>query len=347
MNAVALKNWLLVTLFSLSFSIHFCLAGMCWSAMIKNSSGKCTELLHEKMSKEECCASSTSITTAWSSEEFDPSTLFFWRMLGGGVPCVPCRDSCTNVECESDKTCVLRKGIPKCVCSPTCKEGKKRPKGPVCGSDGRTYRNTCRLKKKSCKQKLRNLSVGYYGVCQSSCDKIRCPDSKTCLLDQNLTPHCVHCSKRKCSSIPKARQVCGSDGLTYKSACYLREAACLAGKAIPIAYKGSCKENVTCNDIHCQDRQQCLADTEAAGRPRCVVCSAACRPKYLHGPVCGTNNSTYQTWCHMMQDACTKGYVIDTKHSGKCVNNKDTWTWVYNLAYRIITNQRSHKMTEK
>lgn len=78
-------------------------------------------------------------------------------------------------------------------------------------------------------------------------------------------------------------------------------------------------DNVTCHNIHCQDRQQCLLDVEA-GRPRCVACSASCRPKFLHGPVCGTNNSTYQTWCHMMQDACSKGYVIDTKHSGKCVS---------------------------
>lgn len=77
-------------------------------------------------------------------------------------------ESCHNVECEPGKSCVVRRGTPKCVCS-SCKEGKKKPKGPVCGTDGRTYRNWCRMKKKACKQRLRNLSVAYYGVCQSEC----------------------------------------------------------------------------------------------------------------------------------------------------------------------------------
>ncbi|XP_019770009.1 follistatin isoform X2 [Dendroctonus ponderosae] len=322
MNAVVFHISLLLILSHLDLFIKFTFAGTCWSTMVRRNNGRCKELLYERISKEDCCSSSTSIATAWSAEELDPSTLFFWRMFGGGVRCLLCKESCQNVECEPGKSCVVRKGTPKCVCS-SCKEGKKKPKGPVCGTDGRTYRNWCRMKKKSCKQRLRNLSVAYYGVCQSSCDKISCPDSKTCLLDQNLTPHCIHCSKKTCPAVPKQRQVCGSDGLTYKSACHLREVACLKGRAIPIAYKGFCRDNVTCHNIHCQDRQQCLLDMEAGGRPRCVACSISCRPKLLHGPVCGTNNSTYQTWCHMMQDACSKGYVIDTKHSGKCILKND------------------------
>ncbi|XP_066249166.1 follistatin isoform X1 [Euwallacea similis] len=327
MNAVVIKIWSLLIVFCLGSLIDFSLAGTCWSTMVRKNNGRCTELLYERISKEDCCSSSTSISTAWSPDEFDPSTLFFWRMLGGGVKCLQCKESCTNVKCETGKGCVMRKGIPKCVCSSTCKDGKRKPKGPVCGTDGRTYRNWCRMRKKSCKQKQKSLSVAYYGVCQSSCDKISCPDSKTCLLDQNLTPHCIHCSKKKCPLVSNQRQVCGSDGLTYKSACHLRDVACLAGKAIPIAYKGPCKDNVTCQNIQCKDHmEQCLVDLEAGGRPRCVVCSAACRPKYLHGPVCGTNNNTYQTWCHMMKDACAKGYVIDTKHSGKCmINAKELW----------------------
>ncbi|KAJ8962668.1 hypothetical protein NQ318_001062 [Aromia moschata] len=47
---------------------------------------------------------------------------------------------------------------------------------------------------------------------------------------------------QKVSHSPARRQVCGSDGLTYPSACHLREKACRKGKAIPIAYKGPCQE---------------------------------------------------------------------------------------------------------
>ncbi|KAJ8979081.1 hypothetical protein NQ317_015070, partial [Molorchus minor] len=151
---------------------------------------------------------------------------------------------------------------------------------------------------------------------ETSCDKIICPSDKQCLLDQNLVPHCVNCSK-KCPAPPKRRQVCGSDGITYPSACHLREKACRKGKAIPIAYKGPCRANATCNKVRCRDRQSCLKDPET-GLPRCVTCSSSCQPRHMYGPICGTNNSTYHTWCHMMQDACRKGYVIDTKHSGKC-----------------------------
>ncbi|XP_050293514.1 follistatin isoform X2 [Anthonomus grandis grandis] len=320
MNAVLPIIWLVV--FYLGLFVSFSSGGTCWSTMVKKKNGRCTELLHEKITKEECCASSNSVSTAWSPEEHDPSTLFFWRMLGGGVQCQSCRDSCTNVECETDKSCVLRKGIPKCVCSSICKDGKKKPKGPLCGTDGRTYRNWCRMRKKSCKQKLRNLSVAYYGVCQSSCDKIRCADNKTCLLDQNLSPHCVHCAKKKCPAMTKHRQVCGTNGHTYKSTCHLRNAACAAGRAVPIAYRGPCKANATCSNVQCHERQHCLIDhmaTPGASKPRCVTCALTCIPKYLKGPICGSNNNTYPTWCHMMKDSCNKGYVIDTKYSGKCV----------------------------
>ncbi|RZC40666.1 Kazal 2 domain containing protein [Asbolus verrucosus] len=140
-----------------------------------------------------------------------------------------------------------------------------------------------------------------------------------CLLDQNLSAHCVNCSK-KCSDSPKRREVCGSDGRTYPSACHLREKTCRQGKAIPIAYKGPCREGATCSNVRCQDRQSCLMDL-ATGMPRCVSCTSTCRPRQMHGPICGTNNSTYHSWCDMMQDSCEKGFIINTKYPGKCVSS--------------------------
>ncbi|XP_018562154.1 follistatin isoform X2 [Anoplophora glabripennis] len=317
MNAALAIKLRLLLVFHLISLLHLTFAGTCWSAMVRNHNGRCTELLHEKISKEDCCASH-SVTTSWSVEEFDSGTLFFWRVLGGGVACSSCRDSCKDVECGVDKNCVVRKGIPKCVCSSKCKEGKLRPRGAVCGTDGRSYRNICSLRKQACRRRSSTLSVAYKGFCQSSCDKISCPTGKHCLLDQNLIPHCVNCTK-KCPDAPKRRQVCGSDDQTYPSACHLREKACQNGKAIPIAYKGPCRANATCSKVRCRERQSCLKDLDT-GMPRCVTCSMSCRPRHMNGPICGTNNSTYHTWCHMMQDACQKGYVIDTKHSGKCKN---------------------------
>ncbi|XP_019865608.2 follistatin [Aethina tumida] len=307
---------------------NIAIAGTCWSTMIRNNNGRCMEILREKSTKEDCCqaaSSSRSLTTAWSSSELDNGTLFFYRILGGGVPCSPCRDSCRDVECGVEKSCVIRKGVPKCICSSKCRENSNKAvrsnggpgRGAVCGSDGRSYRNVCRLKKRACRRRTTTLTVAYNGICQSSCDRINCPSGKHCLLDQNLTPHCVNCTKKCTASAPKRRQVCGSDGLTYPSTCHLREKACRKGKAIPIAYKGACRAKATCETVKCRERQTCLTDLKS-GMPRCVSCSDNCRPRHLHGPICGTNNSTYPTWCHMMNDSCQRGYVIDTLHSGKC-----------------------------
>lgn len=317
MNAAAFAfhiRLLLVTLHLLS-KLHLSNAGMCWTTMLKNE--RCLELLNETTTKEECCGR-FGITAAWSEKHMDSSTLFFMKVLEGGVPCIPCKESCAGINCGPDKTCVLRKGRPKCICSPSCKERKHRRKGPVCGTDGKSYKNICRLKKRACRRKSLMLTVAYNGMCQKTCDRIQCPTGKQCLLDQNLSPHCVKC-ERKCNEVSPKRQVCGSDGLTYPSTCHVRQKACRKGKAIPVAYKGQCKQGATCNNVRCKSDQICLNDL-VAHSPRCVTCSHRCKPRHMSGPLCGTNNSTYQSWCHMVQDSCVKGYVIDTKYSGRCAS---------------------------
>ncbi|VEN37331.1 unnamed protein product [Callosobruchus maculatus] len=212
--------------------------------------GRCTELLQERVSREQCCAS-PSHTTAYSEEELDSGTLFFWRVLGGGVKCMPCKNSCTGVVCPADRKCSMRAGAPKCVCTSKCERPPKgrrgrrgSSKGPVCGTDGRTYRDACRLRKNACrKRKQGRLEVAYEGHCQQSCSRIQCPMGKHCLLDQNLRPHCAACLRR-CPTFADGgtkRAVCAVDGRTYPSACHLRAAACTAGRAVPIAYRGPCK----------------------------------------------------------------------------------------------------------
>ncbi|XP_034946603.1 follistatin-A isoform X2 [Chelonus insularis] len=341
------KAFLLIPFLSLIlFNAQEATGGICWSSI---SNGKCKELLSQGVTQQECCASSTAAATAYSDEDLDSGSLFFWRVLGGGVQCKPCRESCAEVECEEGKKCVLRRGRPRCVCSPECKSPRGSSNGPVCGTDGRSYRSLCRLKKHACKKASHELAVAYTGYCQSSCTRVHCEQGRSCLLDQNLSPHCVKCA-RKCPQAPQqvasARPVCGADGNTYKSACHLRLAACRAGRAIPVAYKGHCKQNADCTTIRCREGQTCLTDIKS-NRPRCVTCTYRCPRKHekmstrrdgyrrnqanrkgnvdesrdpaaYPSVLCATNNITYPSWCHIIKDACVTGFVLETKHAGPC-----------------------------
>ena len=77
-------------------------------------------------------------------------------------------DSCAEVKCGEGKQCVMRKGRPKCVCAPDCRGAKSgKGGGPVCGTDGRSYRSACRLMKRACRRGNTSLQVDYRGLCQS------------------------------------------------------------------------------------------------------------------------------------------------------------------------------------
>jgi hypothetical protein len=97
-------------------------------------------------------------------------------------------ESCAGVDCGDGKKCVVRRGRPKCVCSPDCR--KSRHKGPVCGTDGRSYRNVCRLRKRACRRKSATLAVAYYGHCQSKSTVAHCHISYSTTLTVSYYGHC-------------------------------------------------------------------------------------------------------------------------------------------------------------
>ncbi|XP_078037619.1 follistatin-like [Augochlora pura] len=154
--------YVLVSIVGLFLQTQTATGGLCWSSI---SNGRCKELLSQGVTKDNCCASNAAAATAYSEEDLDSGSLFFWKVLGGGVECRPCRESCAEVRCEAGKKCVVRKGRPRCVCSPECKA--PRGGGPVCGTDGKSYKNLCRLKKRACKKGSHELAVAYNGHCQS------------------------------------------------------------------------------------------------------------------------------------------------------------------------------------
>ncbi|XP_014609700.1 PREDICTED: follistatin-A isoform X2 [Polistes canadensis] len=248
------SSFVLLFLVGLLLRINPTTGGICWSSI---SNGRCKELLSQGVTREDCCASNAAAATAYSDEDLDSGSLFFWRVLGGGVQCRPCRESCAEVKCEEGKKCVVRRGRPRCVCSPECKA--PRGGGPVCGTDGRSYKSLCRLKKRACKKGSHELAVAYTGHCQKNadCTTIRCREGQTCLTEiKSGRPRCVTCTyrcPRKRERIrnrthrdrdrdrdPSTTMLCATNNITYPSWCHIVKDACVTGFVLETRHAGPC-----------------------------------------------------------------------------------------------------------
>ncbi|XP_068620268.1 follistatin isoform X2 [Battus philenor] len=302
-------------------------AGICWSGMERG--GRCSSVAALRVGRAECCAGAARSPAAWSPRDLDSGEIFFYKALSGGVPCTACDESCAGVSCGGGRRCAVRGGRARCVCAAACRRA-----GPVCGTDGRTYRSLCRLRRRACRRPAKHLALDYPGPCQvGSCEGVRCGGDKRCVLDAELGAHCVKCGACNVAGAP----VCAVDGRTYAGACALRRAACERGKALPLAYKGSCIANATCATIRCGAGQRCAAG--GASGARCVSCGACGGGGSGGGGggarrvLCGTDARTYSSWCRLQRAACHAGRVVDTLHRGPCKSNR-------NITDNSVTDER-------
>ncbi|XP_044087947.1 follistatin isoform X1 [Neovison vison] len=288
-------------------------AGNCWLRQAKN--GRCQVLYKTELSKEECCNTGR-LSTSWTEEDVNDNTLFKWMIFNGGAPnCIPCKETCENVDCGPGKKCRMnKKNKPRCVCAPDC--SNITWKGPVCGLDGKTYRNECALLKARCKEQP-ELEVQYQGKCKKTCRDVFCPGSSTCVVDQTNNAYCVTCNRICPEPTSSEQYLCGNDGVTYSSACHLRKATCLLGRSIGLAYEGKCIKAKSCEDIQCTGGKKCLWDFKV-GRGRCSLCDELCPESKSEEPVCASDNATYASECAMKEAACSSGVLLEVKHSGSC-----------------------------
>ncbi|XP_013162504.1 PREDICTED: follistatin-A [Papilio xuthus] len=299
-------------------------AGICWSGMERG--GRCSSVAALRVGRAECCAGAARAPAAWSPRDLDSGQIFFYKALSGGVPCTACDESCSGVRCGAGRRCAVRGGRARCVCAAACRRA-----GPVCGTDGRTYRSLCRLRRRACRRPAKHLALDYPGPCQvGTCEGVRCGGDKRCVLDAELGAHCARCGACNTAGAP----VCAVDGRTYAGACALRRAACERGRALPLAYRGSCIANATCASIRCGSGQRCVSG--GASGARCVSCGACGAGGGAGGTrrtLCGTDKRTYPSWCRLQRAACHAGTVVDTLHRGPCKSNR-------NITDNSVTNER-------
>ncbi|XP_039908600.1 follistatin-related protein 3 [Simochromis diagramma] len=209
-------------------------AGMCW--LQQSQDQRCDMVLMRGVTREECCAGGR-LDTAWSNTSLPMNEVSLLGFLGI-VSCKPCKETCEGVRCGPGKVCKMKTGRPQCVCSPDCSHITRRY--PVCGSDGKTYKDECSLLMARCMGHP-DLEVMYHGECRKSCSSVVCPGTHTCVTDQTNSAHCVMCRTAPCPiPMPSEHRICGNDNVTYPSACHLRRATCFLGRSIGVRHYGHC-----------------------------------------------------------------------------------------------------------
>ncbi|XP_028414131.1 agrin-like isoform X2 [Dendronephthya gigantea] len=200
------------------------------------------------------------------------------------------------------KTCAIR-------CS-----RKRLP--PVCGSDGKTYRNYCMLKETACRLG-QNITFVHRGPCGTK--------PKTCA---------VRCPRKR---LPP---VCGSDGKTYRNYCILKETACKLGQDITFVHRGPCKTKPKTCAVPCpRKRLPPVCGSDGNTYPNyCIMKETACqfgqrirahglghcKPKCQtkctmeYNPQCGTDGKTYGNPCQLKATLCESDGKVRLAHHGEC-----------------------------
>ncbi|XP_074654555.1 agrin-like [Tubulanus polymorphus] len=213
----------------------------------------------------------------------------------------PCTDKrpCIDHKCGSYAVCVVLNNQPHCQC-PTCPNDFN----PVCGMDGITYENECKMKAENC-EKNTDVRLKHTGACDG-CGHHQCEYYSMCEAREEGGHKCI-CPT---SCVQVDAKVCGTDGVTYENECHLRIASCRKQQFIILAHHGPCDQ---CENIVCRYSSRCE-------NGKCV-CPQECPP--MLDPVCGSDVVTYDNECELLRAACINSHK-ELLHRGACDDDSNS-----------------------
>lgn len=205
-------------------------------------------------------------------------------------------------------------------CPVDCKQAPQD--GPICGSDGNVYKNTCQMKLITCGQGVVRTNKKYCQTtrhCRESCWRNARPTcgsdgkiyanvcrmkSKNCgkhvfevpmayCVSQERSPTSVACPTDCAGELEKP--ACGSDGLVYRNECEMKLLTCGSNKRVGKVDMEKCRNRLT----KCL-KMKCTNDMD---------------------PVCGTDARTYTNQCALNMATCLKG--VQLAHLGNCTVLKE------------------------
>ncbi|CAF0927203.1 unnamed protein product [Rotaria sordida] len=232
------------------------------------------------------------------------------------------REACKKFICLNGKTCMIENGIGVCRCLFNCSSEKNQ----TCASNGIIYRNLCEMERDRCMHGENFVPVDS-SYCISTCDTTICPYGRC---KQQSNNH-IECECQPCSNNYSYEDLmCGDNGITYPSKCFLEYDACTRRINIKPSHMGQCNN---CQDVVCPFNGQCQSEQ---GSYSCIcptTYSCPIVPKNNSYTICGSNQELFNSQCEMDIRSCELKTHIYTVAPHYCTKDKDSMEYTQECGY--------------